>query len=152
METRAVTLAQQQRILEAVGLVAAISRTDLTAHQRILVAAAKRLLREFAEANEHAGECTRQIAGIAEFTSAPPMWSVRKVIRLTRDPLATLVNPVIRGKARDSAECAVLAVIRSAPPQMLGSHEHPNVTVRHQLGVAKTSALWDLVAEYGGMA
>lgn len=77
----------------------------------------------------------------------PARWTQNEVIRRTRDHLATLGNPMQKRKHAESM-AAVLAVIRDAPPHMIGSHEKPNGTVSNQLAPTKTSLLWDLVREY----
>lgn len=147
MDTRAITLAQQQRLLDASGLVDAIGRTRLDPHQRILVAAAKRLIREFNAANDLAGECARAIAGAADQALAGPEWSQRRVIRSTRDHLAVLLNPSVIGVQREQSLAAVRYVIEHAPSGMVGSHEDPVRELEHQLGGRKTKMFWDLVAE-----
>lgn len=126
---------------------AVASRMAVNDRQRDHIRDAMRLILSALRDNQGERNCERQIAAIAQNPDAARPWSLRRVVRETRDPLATLLNPIIVGKPREQALATVMAVIRDAPPELIGSHAKPNVTLAHELAPAKTTRLWDLVAE-----
>lgn len=93
--------------------------------------------------NRHEREQVQAVAGRIDRPAAGA-WSLRAVIRETRDHLAALLNPITGAEARDRSYEAILAVIRDAPAELVGSHARPNLTLRHELGAKKTTLLWDL--------
>jgi hypothetical protein len=102
---------------------------DLPASQRRAhVHEALRLIRDLFNSNRAEGECEQTIAGAADQLAAALRagtvergWTVKRVARELRDPLAVLVNPIIRGDKRDDALRRVMRVVDQAPVELLTS-------------------------------
>lgn len=113
--------------------------TDAHRHHAVEVA---RLLNLMLESNRVECEHERQIAGRVDRSGE---WSLRRVVRDTSPALADLLNPVIGHTRREVAEDIVTAVILNAPADLLGTLDRPNMTLRHELGVRKFTALMERV-------
>lgn len=141
---------QEQLIGRAAGLVGRLRTTNLSAYQLAIVDEAVALLREFwkanlseRDANAAERECERTLAGLVE-DARPQGWSVKRAARILRAPLGDLCNPIVGGTRRNAAAAIVEDFIATAPARLLSPE---CVSLRHELGVAKFTALHELIAD-----
>lgn len=116
------------------------AKSDLHRHH---VAELLRHLTVMLESNRAEREHERQIAGRVDRSGE---WSFRRVVRESRDPLAVLANPIIKGRPRADALAFVRRITAEAPPEIVGTLAKPSVRMREELGVNRYTLLLVIAA------
>lgn len=117
-----------------------------TREQRPHLRALLELVRDLANDNGLEGEHLREIAHISDLqatarkTGNRPL-SKRPFVDLVRDPLANLVNPFIKGAARDKAHDQVVKALARTTPEIA-----LHTGVSREIGPKRYAALREIVA------
>jgi hypothetical protein len=80
-------------------------------------------------------------------TEAGVEWSLRRAVRELRGPLGVLTNPIVKGERHDEALGQVRRVVQDAPRELLIVGASVKPTLAHELGVAKSTVLLDVIQE-----
>lgn len=132
----------------------ALYRTATPGQRPHLVAIA-RLVKQLLAHNADERELEREVAGVVDLLGAceprDPL-TIRGIADRTRGPLALLMNPIVGEPKHAEALAMVIEVLDAAQPARVGTREHPNASLSHELGPRKYGHLLDIVAERQGAA
>jgi hypothetical protein len=133
-----------------------LDRAATTGRQRELTRRGLDLVRQLHASNTVEREFERNVAGAADQLvtdlrrierkgNVSTAWTVKKLARALRAPLADIGNPIITGDRHGDALVSVGRIFEEAPAALILS-----VGVRHELGVKAFSRLTALHAEFTG--